>query len=283
MKHIARCGILLALVTLTGCEQLGNWFDAMDKPTASLSGARLRDITPAGAVLDLDVDVSNPYSVSLPLADFDYKLTSDNTRFFAGQADLQGTVPAGATRTFTLPAEVKFSDALAVLSSVRPGQVLPYRADVGLSVSPPGDLPPVRLPLSHTGDMPIPTAPGVNVRQLAWQQLDLSAARGVMTVDLTNRNQFAVNLDRMNYALKLAGAEVANAGVGQALSWSPGQTQTISIPVQFSPRSLGTAAWNAVRGNATGYDLSGALNVTSAYGPMSLPLTSSGSVATTGN
>lgn len=281
MKRIAGClFVLSALAATTGCEQVNAWIDMMQKPTAELTGARLTGLDATSATLEMDVAVSNPYSLPLPLADFDYQLSSNAKTFLTGKTEPEGSIPANETRTITLPARITFAEALTVLTSVRPGQVLPYEAKAGLSVRQPiGGMDTIRLPLETSGQLPVPAPPGVSVRGLVWKQLNLDAARGELTLDLFNRNQFPIDLNAMQYTLSLAGAQVSDGGITQPASLAAsGGSATLTIPVQFIPRSVGVGLFNALTGNGSGYSLGGSIEVGSPFGPITLPLNSSGNL-----
>jgi LEA14-like dessication related protein len=143
---------LLAAVA-AGCNTL-------QKPTARITGANLQDVGLTSAMMVFDVEVDNPYSVPLPLGNLDYTLSSRGQQFLAGQADLQGEVPAGASKRLGLPVSISYAELIRAVEGARPGSTIPYAADLGLSVETPL-LGPVRLPMGREGQIAIPSAPGL--------------------------------------------------------------------------------------------------------------------------
>lgn len=271
--RLGRAIVLLALpalLLLSGCGAL----DALglSRPTASLAGVSLKDIGVESATLLFDVKVNNPYSVPLPLVNADYELASRAAQFLSGKADLQGTVPARGSKVVSLPAKIDYRGLLGALEGVRPGQVLPYTADLALSVDAPA-VGALRLPMKKEGKIPVPAAPDVSVEEVRWDTPTLERAGGLVRLRLVNQNQFPVDLSKINYALSLAGVEVAQSSLAKPASFKPdGGAGTIDIPISLAPRKLGSAAWSMLSGKGAGYRLGGSLDVSTPFGPMSLPI-----------
>jgi len=274
----ARIGLLavaLAVPGLAGCGAVQDLLN-VQRPTARIAGVALQDIGLESATLLFDVEVQNPYSVPLPLVNVDYGLASRGTPFLAGKAKLQGTVPAGGRKTVPLPAKVTYLELLKALKDVRPGAVVPYAAEVGLSVDAPA-LGPLRLPLKKEGQLPVPAAPEVQVAEVKWDSLSLERAGGRVKLNIVNRNQFDVDLSRLAYALSLGGVEVANSSIAQPVSFQAGGgAGAVEIPLSLSPKGLGLAAFKMLTGKGSGYKLSGSADLQTPFGPMSLPVGGTG-------
>jgi len=254
---------------LTGCgvmDALG-----LQKPTASVKGIQLQDIDLNAITMLFDVQVDNPYSVPLPLVNLDYGLASRDKPFLSGEAALQGTVPARGSKTVSLPAKVTYKQLLDVLTNVKLGSVVPYRADLGLSVDPPvgGRL---RMPISKEGKLPVPAPPDVSVQEIKWDELSLTSAGGTIKLNVVNRNQFPVDLSLLAYGLTLGSTKVASASVAKPLALDPnGGAGTLEIPIQFSPKDLGLAVLGMLTGDGASYSLAGNTSVGTPFGPMNLP------------
>ena len=263
---------LVALLSLLGgCGLLEQ------KPTARIVGMSLQDVNLQDATVAFDVEVSNPYAVPLPMVNVDYALARQGgASFLTGEAPLQGTVPAGGSRRVTIPARVVYSQLLNVLQNVRPGQVLPYAAEMGLSLDAPA-VGALRVPLRKEGNLPIPTAPGVEVTQVRWDRLDLSGATGMVELALTNRNEFPIDLAEMNIDLSLGGVQVAQAAVDKAVSFAAsGGRGTVQIPISISAAKMGMGLLRTLTGQSAAYSLTGGMKVDTPYAPMTIPLSASG-------
>ncbi len=147
---------LLMCVGLAGCD--ATWPDAWNnvpRPTARLLDVDFEGLGLKSVKLELDVEVDNPYAVDLPLVDLKYDVKSGGRRFVRGEADLDGAIPAGGRRTLGLPVRMGYVTLFRTLSGVGYGDVIPYEADVELSVDAPV-LGRIALPMHRTGKARIP-------------------------------------------------------------------------------------------------------------------------------
>jgi len=265
----------LLLLPLVGCGTLQEIVDATPKPSARVAAARLADLSLEQATLNFDLEISNPYSVALPLVNLKYALASDGREVLAGAAPISGSVPAGGAKTVTVPAQIKFAHLLSVLEGVRPGAVIPYAADLDLSVDAPG-VGPLSLPLTKKGKLPVPTVPVVKLENVAWQRLALDEATALLNIQIENANQFPVDLSTFDFGLSLAGTRVIDTTLRQPASFAAGGAHRLEIPITIVPRDLGMAAFRMLTGKGAGYQLGGAMNVDTPYGPISLPVQATG-------
>jgi LEA14-like dessication related protein len=241
------------------------------RPGVEVRGASLREVTAQSATLVFETRVTNPYSVDLPLANFDYALASNGLSLLNGDANVAGTVPAGGAKTLQLPVTVTYKQLLAVLKDIRPGEVIPYDASLGLSARAPGGTT-VRVPFSREGRLPVPATPGVEVRGIDWGKLSASEAHGTLNLAVTNRNDFPFDLSKIDYSLWLGDYQIAHTSIDTALDFPAGQSKDLEIPLSLSPRSLGLAAWRLLTGSEASYRLQGSLKLTTEFGPIDMPV-----------
>ncbi len=262
-----------------GCETIENVLNEvnMTKPTASITDVHLIDLGLESTTLAFDVKIKNPYGVALPLLTTDYALTTgaNKTPFLNGKATPSDSIPAHGSATITLPAIVHYDALLTTLSNVYPGAVLDYNATLGLSVDAPVTGP-LRLPVTHKGQLPIPNVPKVELTNFKWDQLTLNKASAVFDLNIKNTNDFPIDLEMMNYDLTLAGVNIANASLSEAASFGIGSSANLQIPLSFSPIKLGLAAFNMLKGDGAAYHITGNMTLQSPFGPMNLPFDSAG-------
>lgn len=267
---------LILLPGLTGCESMNAILAGMDKPSASITGVRLQNLDLQGVTLVFDVDVKNPYTAPLPLVNIAYGLSTGTTKFLDGQADVQGSVPAKGSKTVQLPATVTFAGLLQTVSTLRPGALVPYTADLGLSVDAPG-AGRLTLPMKKQGELPIPTVPSVSLESVNWKNLSLQNAEAVLKLNVVNNNQFPVDLSTIAYGLSLSDTPIISTSLAKSASFPKGGAGTLEIPISIKPSNLGLAAFNMLTGKGAGYAINGNMDVTTPFGPMTLPFEKKGS------
>jgi LEA14-like dessication related protein len=266
---------LLLAALLAGCETIPSVVEAVPKPGARIVGANLRNLTFEKVDLVFDVEVSNPYSVGLPLAGLAYSISSGDRAIVRGNLKPSGSIPARDSQIIQVPAIVQFAAAAKTLGSVRPGSVLPYRADLTLTLNAPV-LGPVDVPLSQSGELPIPAMPQISLTSFDIARLSLDQVKANAKIQLRNSNSFAIDLSKVDLDLLLGGREIARTSFANTAKLAPGNAVTMYVPLTFSPRALGAELFNLLRGDKAAYSLSGSLETGTPYGPLSLPFKASG-------
>jgi LEA14-like dessication related protein len=264
--HIAAALSLL----LAGCESLGPLLDSAPKPTARVVAVNLQNITLDKVDLVFALEVSNPYSVNLPLLDLGYAIGSGGNRLFEGTVKPSGSIPAGGKQIIQLPAIVQFAPLMQTLKNVRPGSVVPYKADFMLGVETPL-LGRVDVPLSKTGEFPVPAMPEVEMASFGIGTLTLDQVSAMASLQIKNTNQFPLDLTKLGVSLSLAGQDVARTSLARAISLAPGQSATLEMPVAFAPRKFGGGLFNLLRSNQIAYKVAGSVEAKSRFGPIALP------------
>ena len=195
-----RALLLALLASLAGCQAVQDVLAAADKPTARVTAVHFADLSLQGIGLVFDVEIRNPYSVSLPLLGMDVALSSRGKQFLSGASEVSGTVPAKGSRTVPVRADVDFAGMRPVVTAVTPAPLVPWKAALTRSVDAPG-VGRLALPLSKSGELPVPTVPGVSLKRIEWRKLTLDEAQAVLHVDLKNTNSFVLDLVSRGYEL----------------------------------------------------------------------------------
>jgi LEA14-like dessication related protein len=132
----------------------------MERPSVKVANVSTGDTSLKATTIVFDMEVTNPYTVPLPLTGADYAISTGGQQFLTGKADIQGTIPAGGTKVLPFPVEVRYADLFAAVKSVRGQREIPYTADLGLLVDTPltGTL---RVPTQKKGTLALPSARSV--------------------------------------------------------------------------------------------------------------------------
>jgi LEA14-like dessication related protein len=148
-------GCFLAIVAAALVVAAGGC-SLVQKPSAAITGVKMQGASFSEATMLFDVQVDNPYTAALPLTNLDYVLSSAGQTFLTGKSDVQGTIPAGGSKVISVPVRINYLDLVNLVQGARPGVSIPYKADLGLSVTAPlvGDM---RVPVSREGELTIPS------------------------------------------------------------------------------------------------------------------------------
>jgi len=271
---------LLCLVLFGGCQSLQDIIGGTPKPTAHVIGASIRGLSLENVVLLFDVEVENPYAASLPLADLRYSLASSGTRFAEGSMRPTGSIPARGKQVIQLPVTVQFASLFAALKGVKAGAVVPYTADVKIGVDAPV-LGRVDVPFSKSGELPVPTAPQVQLSSLAIGKLGFDQVTALAKLQIKNTNQFAVDLTKLGMLFALGGLDVGSSKVSNSVKLPAGHITTVEIPLAFSPRAAGIGIVNLLKSDQIAYQVSGSIDANTRFGPVTLPFSHIGNTKVT--
>ena len=248
----------------------------MQSPDAELRNIRIETLSLTSAELVLDVEVHNPNGIALPIGAIDYDLKSRQVPLIAGRSVIEQTVPATQSRTVAVPLTLVFADLLSAAQQFEPGEVIPYRADLTVTLGQSDSL--LRVPLEYEGELPIPALPNIRVHSVSWSQLDWTLARGMVELRVINPNAFGVTIQQMDYRLKLANVTVARSRVDGEAELTPDAAAAVRIPVELRPMDVGLAVFNVLQGDDLSYALEGDLRVATPYGPIGGPYRQAGVV-----
>ena len=270
MPHLSlpfATALCIAAVVLNGCAIIEGLLSPSSRPKAKVTGARIQDLSLTDLTLLFDVEITNPASSDLPLVALDYDIASDGSNVVSGRADLDGTIPATGSRTIQLPARVTFADVLNVAKGVKPGAVVPYQANLLLSVDVPS-MGPLELPLRKDGEFPVPTVPTVELSSVRWESLTLDRAEAVLDLHVVNTNDFEIGLAQLDYSLILGGSRISEGIYREPSDLKPGDNKQLSVGMSISPKSLGLAAFRTLSGSGGDYELAGNLACKTRFGPV---------------
>ncbi len=258
-----------------GCTTVSEMLKATENPTARISSARFSGLDAESISVTFDVEITNPYPVSLPLLGLDYRLSSAGTPFLTGAAKDTGAILPGDKKIVPVMAKIPFLATLALLEDVRPGNVVPYTASFTINARAPG-LGVVHLPLETDGEFPIPVPPRVGVSSLDWESLSLTNAVAVLNIEVTNGNDFPLSMTRLAVDLALAKASIATTTIEEPHSFGAGEGRVLPVRLSLRPGQLGMAVFRMLSQSSVSYDLAGDISFSTGFGALSLPISSSG-------
>uniref|UniRef100_A0A6V7QZE7 Water stress and hypersensitive response domain-containing protein n=1 Tax=Ananas comosus var. bracteatus TaxID=296719 RepID=A0A6V7QZE7_ANACO len=123
------------------------------KPTADVTGVHIPHINLEKAEIVVDVLITNPNPVPIPLVDIDYLIESDGRKLVSGLIPDAGTVHAHGSETVKIPVVLIYDDIKSTYKDIEPGSIIPYKIRVALIVDVP-ILGRLTLPLEKTVRFP---------------------------------------------------------------------------------------------------------------------------------
>ncbi|PKA65691.1 Late embryogenesis abundant protein Lea14-A [Apostasia shenzhenica] len=245
------------------------------KPTAAVSGIHLPSINLHKAEIVVDVLISNPNPIPIPLIDINYLIDSDGRKLVSGLIPDAGTIHAHGSETVKIPALLIYDDIKSTYHDIKPGSIIPYRVKVDLIV----DVPifgRITLPLEKKGEIPVPYKPDVDVEKIRFEKFSFEETVANLHLKLENKNDFDLGLNKLDYEICLSDVNIGSAELTESTKIVKNGICKMKIPITFRPKEFGSALWDMIRGRGTRYSIKGNIDVDTPFGPMKLPINKEG-------
>ncbi len=161
---------VLTAAFFAGCETTRNiQYDR--EPIAHLEAMRFGGVELDYVTVLFDVEIDNPYPVSLSLQRLRYALVSGGRTFLTATAFDNVTVPPNTKKVLTLEDEVTYARLLRALGS-EPGSTIPLKAELTLSLDAPRSGW-INLHAENEGNIILPESPEINVEGITYNAVDV--------------------------------------------------------------------------------------------------------------
>jgi len=252
--------ILFFIFFLSGCAELAKHAETI-KPTARLTGTRLANINFEQAELVFDMDVVNQNPVAINLAGLNYDLKIENQSLLSGVTAQGLEIKPASTSTVQLPVTLKFDDLRKLPGELWQQDSFAYQLDTEIVV----DLPIIgnyAIPLSKSGELPVPKMPVIKVKGVKVKSLSFAAAEVVAQVEIDNPNAFDLAFSDFDYQLNMNQQNWGQGNISQRSSISQKAKGTIEIPLKLNIMSMGQTAYQLLSSKQPlEYQLKGAISL----------------------
>jgi len=169
IQHLFR-SVVLMVVAFAGCETIPD-IPYDQEPAARLEAMRFGGVELDFATLLFDVEIDNPYPVSLPIRRLRYALVSEGRTFLTATIFNDVTVPPSTKKVLTLEDEVTYARLLRALRG-KPGSTIPCKAELTLSLNAPR-LGWINLHAENEGYILLPESPEITVEGTKYSAVDV--------------------------------------------------------------------------------------------------------------
>ncbi len=252
--------ILVLALVLAACAELAKHAETI-KPTARLTDVRLAgiDFEQADLVFDLAVDNQNP--VAIDLAGLNYDLKIEDHSLVSGVAAQGLEIKPASTSTVQLPVKLKFDDLKKLPGDLWKQDRFEYRLDTEFVVTLPiiGNY---AIPVSKTGELPVPKVPEIRLKGIDVKNLGLKTAELVARVDINNPNAFDLAFSEFDYQLNVNQQKWGLGTIRQGASIPQKGSGTVEIPLKLDLLSMGQTVYKVLTtGQPVDYRLTGGMTL----------------------
>jgi LEA14-like dessication related protein len=251
---------LVLLFAISGCATLREYSDVRE-PDVQFRDMSIENITFDGVTLLFDFDVSNPNRFGVNADRYSYEFFINDQSFISGNMDERISIEQESTSRISVPVTLNFSEVYQSFSSILRQDRFAYQ----LSTEVQFNLPVVgnrTVPVSTSGEIPIPKPPRVEFGEFDIKQVSLSGAEAEVSFRVTNPNTFAISLLRADYNLRVNGREWLDTTMNDLIRVAGSESREVRIPIRLNSAQLGSALMDLMGGNSTfNYELKGNADV----------------------
>ena len=255
---ISQLLFLVGIAWLAGCAELAKHAETV-KPDAQLTATRLANINFEQADLVFDLEIENKNPVAINLAQLDYDLKIEGHSLLSGVTAQGLQIEPASTTTVQLPLTLKFDDLRKLPGEVWKQDRFKYQLDTAFVV----DLPiigPYAIPVSKSGELPVPKLPTIRLSNIKLQSLSLLAADVIAQVEIENPNSFDIGLSDFDYRLNVNQQPWGEGRANESNRIPKKGKGSIEVPLKLNFASLGQTTYRLLSNRETlEYQLTGGM------------------------
>ena len=240
-KSFLTASLFSFILILAGCAELAKHAETV-KPTARLMDTRLANINFDQADLVFDLAIENQNPVAINLAGLNYDLKIEDQSLVSGITAQGLEIKPVSTSKVQLPVTLKFDDLRKLPGELWQQDNFAYQLDTEFVV----DLPVIghfAIPVSKSGELPVPKLPDIRIKNIQLKNLSLMAAEIVAQVEVDNPNAFDLGLSDLNYRLKVNQQSWGQGSITRSSTIPQKGRGVVEIPVKLDMASMGQTAY----------------------------------------
>ena len=252
---------VVCLFLITGCG--GNDIKALTPkmPEATFSSLNIDAMSFDRSDMTFDFAVNNPNVFNLELDGLRYDVIINEQSVVAGTSTQKMSLAAGQSSMVSLPVSLVFADIINAVGSLAHEKTFAYEIKSELDIAAP-ILGVVTIPVSASGDLPIPRLPRIKKPSLTINQVTLAGASMNLAFEVENPNVFNLILNELQYVLKVGGREWATMKAQDEMSLEKDKATRISLPVMVDFASIGRSGFSLLQQDQPfAFEVDGNVNV----------------------
>ncbi|MFC1502380.1 LEA type 2 family protein [bacterium] len=248
MKRLHHLLWIALLVLFVGCAALQ---ELIQKPSLKYEKMTAKDVSLFQSTLLFHFTLTNPNPIGAKIRNIVYNIKFNDKEFAKGNLDKGVYLAARGSSDLELPVTVTYLDLFGTVADFLTSDQVRYDLSGSVGIGP------FDLPYHTEGEIPIPKLPKISLQDVRISKLSLTGATMKVSLGLENNNAFAVNIDQIQYRIKLAGIPFAE-GIAETISnLNENGHSALEIPLTISFVKMGQSTYNLLTKSASDYELSG--------------------------
>ncbi|MDX1641422.1 MAG: LEA type 2 family protein [Balneolaceae bacterium] len=233
----------------------------VQKPSVRYSSMTIEDISFNDVSLLFDFEVTNPNNFGVSADQYQYEFFINGNEFVTGIQNERIRIDDNSTTIIQVPVSLTFSEVFETVRSVAQQDSLAYRlsTEVLFDIAGVGNQ---RVPVSTSGQLPIPRLPRIQLSSFNVEELSLSGAEMVASFSIENPNPFGISFENTFYNLAVNGKEWLNTTLDRNINLQGSESELVSIPIRLNSSQMGSVLMDILAGETEfEYHLTGSAQV----------------------
>ena len=257
----------MILFALVACENF-NLSDYL--PTVAYDELSLARVDWDGVDGDFVFVVDNPNPIDVKLARFDYQLAFEGVEWLTGDSPDGLELGAASATDMALPITLQFTSLYDVVQATRGLDDIEFELSGSFGFDTP--LGPIDLDYDEYGSFPALRAPDISFARIQVADYDWSGATVDLKLDVDNDHGSTLDFLDLDYAIELAGVDVATGFVDALGSVEGATSDTLDVPFEVDFLDAGTAVYSAITSGAADAALEATVEVETPFGQLPLDI-----------
>jgi LEA14-like dessication related protein len=243
---------------------------------------RIRDFSLEGLTLVFYVNIANSSSKTYYLSGYDYRFIINHKDYLQLQTELEEglKIEARDETLVAFPVKVTYANLFRTIPEMR-DELHAACNLVGWVRFSDGRRERGKVALGFTGDFPIFWEPELEFVELRVSTLTIGGADLNFVVKFKNKNRFDLIVDRISYALALAGYTIDEGTIDGDKSIEKQGEKVFSLPLLLNFYEVGKEVFDVLDKSSTQCSFTGVVEVQTVWGRLSIPFEEQGLLAIT--
>lgn len=257
---------LLSIVIFSSCAQLEQF---VQPPDVKVENVNIADVSYQDITLDFSLLVNNPNPFGVDLEGYNYTFALEGEEFLSAEETRQFNVAGGGNSTVQLPITINFQRLYDFMQKTQTLDSLSFHLTGNLN--PGGLLAGFDIPFNRKGSLPNVKLPKIQFTGIKMTNMSFSGVDLEVGLNLINNNVFGFDIGTLDYAIALAGTQVADGATDQLASVPAKGESTVTIPISLSFSGAGATVQSLLQGNSVQATITGNTDLQTPFGAMTLP------------
>lgn len=259
--------VQIVLIASLNCSSLAK--KMFNTPKVGVEKVELQDIDFTGAKLLITMVIDNPNGIGVTLNKLSYAVDVDGQQLLNGDKTDKLEVKGNQRNTITLPLTVLYSGLRSGIAGVLTKKELPYRFKGKIVLDTPlGEIP---FDIDKEGKIPVPDRPRFNIDKVTLGDKSITSFTINFHCRITNNHDIGLNISDFRYKTIIHDHEISGAEMKVDQILSKDKSLTMEIPVNIKLLGIKRSVIDTIRTGKFYYKFYFNLNLSTTYGPYSLP------------